>query len=415
MESPEPIPLEEALARGLIACSACGFKGPGVRREGDGFACGSCAAGKGGWRRVLVVAGVAALLLGGAAWMLRPAPPPQTGADPFIVDVDFMIREGRFAEARDKLTARIASTPEDPGLRLYLGHSLFNLGHVEDALGEFRTALKMDPEGAAMAEVWSGICLQKLGYASESLPVLQKPVPVQVLDERRRLSLAEALLDLERYDDALALLPPKARDPRSVFNRHRALRYGGKRAEAEALLASMAASEAWTFRLTELREEGDFDAARKVIASRKPAAPAEAGRLARAELTLAVESGELARIEPIAAEHSATAEVIWFRAVGALLGGRRPEAERAAADFLARADPKLVLLRQNRLQMQLLAGQAKVGDLEAEAKRLPRFQSADVYFFLALATGDKAWALKGLEVSPGHNFPYHALKRLAAP
>jgi tetratricopeptide (TPR) repeat protein len=409
MDSPENIPLEEALARGLIACSTCGAKGPGVRRVESRFACERCATKHGGaapW----IVGAVGLLLLAGAAWLLRPAPP---APDPLILAVDALLKQGRFAEARERLTARIAEAPADPGLRIYLGHALFNLGHVEDALAEFRKAMELDPEAARLGEVWVGICLQRLGYAAEALPILQKPVIAEALDERRRVALAEALLDLERYDDALALLPAGARDPRTLFNRHRALRYGGKAAEAEKLLASLDPEQAWTFRVTQLREDGDFDGARRLIAERKPASPAEAGRIARAVLTLAVESGGLARVEVVAAEQADVPEAVWFRAVGALLAGRRADAEKAAADFLAKADPKAASLRQFVLTMRLLLGKAKADELEAEAKRLPRFQSADLYFFLALATGEKAWAAKGLEATPGRNFPYHALQRLA--
>ena len=31
---------------------------------------------------------------------------------------------------------------------------------------------------------------------------------------------------------------------------------------------------------------------------------------------------------------------------------------------------------------------------------------------LALATGEKAWARKAADATPGRNFPYHAIQRL---
>jgi tetratricopeptide (TPR) repeat protein len=406
MDSPEKIPIEEALARGLIACTTCGVKGPGVRRVEARFACEACAAKKGGHAAAWLAGGALLLLLVWAAWLLRPGEPPKL--DPFVAELDVLLQQRRFAEARDLLKARLAAAPGDPGLHIYLGHALFNLGHVEDALAEFRKGNELDPSTAALGEIWVGICLHRLGYAREALPLLEKPVPSGEMEERRRQALAETLLDLERYDDALKLLPPTARDPRSIFNRHRGLRYGGKTAEADALLASLDPKEAWSFRATLLREQGDFDGARKLLAEHK--ATTDAFRAARAELTLALEAGDLARLfEPIVEP----GDGLWFRAVGMLLAGKRDEAVKAAREFLAKTDPKLASLRQNRLMMRYLAGEAKLEDLEAEAQRVHRFQSADYYFFLAAATGDKSWAAKGVEGSPGHNFPYHALKRLA--
>ena len=405
METPEKIPLEEALARGLVPCTTCSAKGPGVKRAGDGFACEACAAKKGG-RGALWGAAVGGLLLiGWAAWLLQPAPVP--GADPFVAEMDSLLKQGKFAALRDRIVEKLPTTPQDPGLHLFLGHAHFNLGHVEDALGEFRKAAELDPSVAAPAETWTGICLQRLGYAAEALPLLQKPILPDALDERRRLALAEALLDLERYDDALALLPAKSRDPRSIFNRHRGLRYGGKTKEADALLDSLDPKEAWTFRMTLKREAGDFDGARALLAANKAAT--DPARFARAELTLALEEGNLTRLLDLAGDPDG----LWFRAVGLLLAGNLDEAKLMAEEFLRKTDPKLASLRQYRTMMLLLADRMNVPDFEAEVKRVHRFQAPDYCFFLALLSGDKAWAVKGLETSPGHNFPYHALKRLA--
>ena len=63
--------------------------------------------------------------------------------------------------------------------------------------------------------------------------------------------------------------------------------------------------------------------------------------------------------------------------------------------------------------MQHLIGKASTAELEAEAKRVSRVRANDLYWFLAVASGERVWAEKGLEATPGRNFPYHALRRLA--
>jgi hypothetical protein len=74
-------------------------------------------------------------------------------------------------------------------------------------------------------------------------------------------------------------------------------------------------------------------------------------------------------------------------------------------------DPQFAPLRQEMLMLQYLAGRWKETDLEKEIKAVNRFRANDLYYFLAVATGDRVWAQKALDSTPGHNFPYHAIKR----
>ena len=67
MDSPEQIPLEEAVARGIIPCSVCGAKGADVRKVGDKnhFLCARCARRGRAWTWVLLGFTIVVVGLGG--------------------------------------------------------------------------------------------------------------------------------------------------------------------------------------------------------------------------------------------------------------------------------------------------------------------------------------------------------------
>ena len=411
------MPLDEAVAKNLIPCSRCGAKGAAVRRlEGKPhFLCAACDRRN----RWIVAAGTAVALAAVAffAWRMgvRPgAPTPRVGAD----DVEVLLRSGRLREARTQLETQIRAQPGDPRPLVLLGHCLLNLGYTDGALDAFRKAVEVDPESAAIGGLWIGMALQSLGRAAEARPHLEPPFPQPQLDDQRRASLAECLVDLERYDDALRLLG-EATDPGRLRARYRALRLAGRPAEAEALLAHVDAKDLWTFRATQRREDGDFEGARQVLDARRRESPEDRFKVARAAVALAADEGDLARVLEHAAELRQApqiqlrAEALSFRAMAFLLAGNPDGARAAAEEFLSSVDQELSSLRLERLQMLHLLGKATTSDVEAEAARLARVRANDLYWFLAAATEDRAWAEKGLAATPGRNFPYHALKRLA--
>ena len=420
---PEKIPLEEALARGQVPCAACGVAQAGVRRVHDRLLCAACAK-KDGRAAAWIVGGVVVLALAGAAWLVARPSATEAPSD-WTLQVNALLSSGRAAEARDLLAPLLEASPRDPGLNIYMGHCLIRLGRPEPALGHFRTALEgeLDPDTKRMGEVWVGIALHKMGRSAEALPHLQAPVRSAFMEAHRATARVEALLDLERYDEALALLPAEARDPAVLEHRYKALRYAGRAAEADRLLASLPPDAAWAVRVVTLREDGRFADARVILDGRrlqaKPGSP-DAVRAARADLALRVEQGDLDGLEKSVAEllagpPSLQGHALYFRALGQLIAGRRDDARTTAAAFLERVDPAAAVSRLEHFAMRHLVGKATAEELEAEAKAVPRFAANDLYYYLAVATGDRAWAVKGLEATPGRNFPYHALKRLAGP
>jgi tetratricopeptide (TPR) repeat protein len=414
----DEMPLDEAVAKNLIPCSRCGAKGAAVRRiEGKPhFLCGAC----GRRNRWIVAAGTAVALAAVAffAWRMgvRPgAPTPVAGAE----DVERLLRAGRHRDARARLEAQIRAQPDDPRPLILLGHCLLNLGYTDGALDAFRRAVAVDPESASVGGLWIGMALQALGRAAEARPHLETPFPQPQLDDQRKASLVECLVDLELYDDALRLLG-EATDPARLRARYRALRLAGRPADAEALLKHVGPKDLWTFRATQRREDGDFEGARQVLDAQRRASPEDRFKVARAAVALAADEGDLTRVLEHAAElrqapqAQLRAEGLAFRAMAFLLAGNRDGARAAAEEFLSSVDQELSSLRLERLQMLHVLGKATTADVEAEAARVARVRANDLYWFLAAATEDRAWAEKGLAATPGRNFPYHALQRFAA-
>lgn len=429
MGAPENIPLKEAVDRGLIPCSSCGKKGADVSRVGDKdhFLCSKCARGGNTW--IWILAGLTFAVVALVVLLLRsrtgddsdspalpPLPPAAKDPEPWLKETNKLIKQGRFREARERTQELLERMPDHGILNITMGRCLMNLGAVDAAIPHLQIALKSELK--ADASIFLGMAYRKIGHAAQALPFLEVPFSA---DPSLHGELADVYIDLERYDQALKLLagvPERG----TLWSRHRALVYSGKVEEANRLLEGKDEDEVASLRAGQLREAGDFAGARKIIdaqAAKVPAGTPAGHGLRRSERALAVESGDLARIDAVAAAFDADqdrqvqAEGAFTRSLGHLLAGRREAARSAAWEFLAKADKESSSLRLERMMMRHLAGELKDADLEAEAKLLSRFHANDLLYYLALATGgarDRAEA--ALAATPGQNYPYHAIRRL---
>src|SRR4051812_37619705 len=84
VESPEPIPLNEAVARGIIPCGMCGAKGADVRKVGtrNHFLCAACSHRGRLWTWSLVACTLAIAGLGGYLLLRGPANHPVAPPEP---------------------------------------------------------------------------------------------------------------------------------------------------------------------------------------------------------------------------------------------------------------------------------------------------------------------------------------------
>jgi hypothetical protein len=290
------------------------------------------------------------------------------------------------------------------------------LRYYDGAIPYLKTAFEAGGPTRDEAELRLGLSLKTIGHAREALQYLEKP---SALDGSVRGELAEVYLDLERYEDALKLLPDS---PDTLWGRHRALVYMGKGEEAKKLLEGRDEREVGTLKAGQLREEGDFDGARKVLASLMPEPGSPAWhRVQRGWISLAIESGNYGLIEaPVDAlmadpDVQLHGEALFAYTIVTLIRTGKKEATATAWRFLAKTDKEFSPLRLERMMMRRLVGELKDADLEAEAAQLSRFHANDLLWYLALATGNRAWAEKALASTPGHNYPYHSIQRLLKP
>ena len=419
----ENIPLNEAVARGIIPCSTCGASGADVRKVGNKnhFLCARCARRGRIWTLALTGLTILVVGLGGFLLFRSRTPVESTGLPPgvkpppepehWMKETSSLMKQGRFKEVRERTQDLLDKMPKDGLLNIIMGRCLLNLGATDAAIPYLLVAF--ESQYKADAAVWLGMAYKKIGHAGQALPLLE---PAFKDDPAGRPELAEVYLDLERYDDVLKLLPE---EPSTLWARHRALVYLGKGAEAKKLLEGRDDREVGTLKAGQLREEGDFEGARKILESLKPE-PGSAPwhRVQRGLVQVSIEAGDLAKLDPAIAELAADkdpqiqGEAIFARAIAALLAGQKDKAKTAAWEFLARTDKEFSPLRLERMMMRHQVGELKDADLEAEAKLLCRFQANDLLWYVALAGGDRAWAEKALASTPGHNYPYHSIQRL---
>jgi len=413
----------------MIPCSSCGKKGAGLRKIGDKdhFLCAKCARGGNAWAWVL--AGLTFAVVALVFLLLRmrtpedhqppavPIPAAARDPEPWMKETLRLMEMKRYADARIRIQELLEPLPKQPELNLLMGRCLMSLRYYDGAIPYLMTAYNAGGAFRDEAGLRLGLSFKTIGHAREALPFLEQPSGG---DGNVRGELAEVYLDLERYEDALKSLPD-ASDRGALWARHRALVYLGRREEAQKLLEGREDDEVASLRAGLLREDGDFDGARKIIGAQlEKAQPHGAlwNQLRRSERSLAIESGELSRLDAVAADFAddkngqIQAEAAYTRALGALLLGRREAAKAAAWEFLAKCDKELSPLRLERMMMRHLVGELKDADLEVEAKLLSRFHANDLLWYLAVAGGDRGRAEAALAATPGHNYPYHAIQRL---
>ena len=109
--------------------------------------------------------------------------------------------EGKFPQAIALYRELNEAVPNNPGLKLNLGMALHLAGRRREAILELEQAVKLDPQ-LAPAWLFLGTTHLQLGEAAAALKPLRTVLQLQPDQHQARQMLAEALLSLDRLEEA---------------------------------------------------------------------------------------------------------------------------------------------------------------------------------------------------------------------
>jgi tetratricopeptide (TPR) repeat protein len=146
-------------------------------------------------------------------------------------------QRGRGDEAIAEYRQALRSRPSSAAVLNNLGAALQASGRLDEAIGKYREAARAQPDYLNARHNLGGALVQKGAFA-EALPYLREAVRARPDDATDHNNLGGALLALGRLDEAIRELRRAAEiDPRSLnahYNLGRALAAGGLRREAVA-------------------------------------------------------------------------------------------------------------------------------------------------------------------------------------
>jgi predicted Zn-dependent protease len=114
-----------------------------------------------------------------------------------------LMAEGKFQQAIALYRELNDAVPNNPGLKLNLGMALHLAGRKREAIPELEQAVKLDPQ-LAPAWLFLGTTHMQLGEASAALKPLRTVLQLQPDQHQARQMIADALLSLDRLEDASA-------------------------------------------------------------------------------------------------------------------------------------------------------------------------------------------------------------------
>jgi tetratricopeptide (TPR) repeat protein len=161
-------------------------------------------------------------------------------------------RESNWTEEAAALRRAVALRPDDPDLRLSLGEALLELGQLDAAEPELRSALAARPQSARAHGLIGRLDLERVGathasplratHAQQAEAALRRALALDASLTSARYALAELLLRTDRPAEAeRELAEVLRRDPsllQARFLRAQALRRLGRTAEAEREMAA---------------------------------------------------------------------------------------------------------------------------------------------------------------------------------
>lgn len=112
-----------------------------------------------------------------------------------------LVRAGKSDEAISLYLELVRALPNNAGMLVNLAIAEFKAKRYVDSAAHAGAALKLQPESVA-ASLFLGSSYVELGENARAVPPLEKVIAAQSNDRNARLMLGEAVLGLERYDEA---------------------------------------------------------------------------------------------------------------------------------------------------------------------------------------------------------------------
>jgi superkiller protein 3 len=123
---------------------------------------------------------------------------------------DTLIELSKYTEAVEKFKAVITISPDYPSINYKLGIALFKLKNYDEALLNFDRVIENNPnhiDAPILVDslFYSGLCLNERGRFEKSAERFKKIISVEPTNLKAKYNLAEALLCLHRYFEAMEI------------------------------------------------------------------------------------------------------------------------------------------------------------------------------------------------------------------
>jgi predicted O-linked N-acetylglucosamine transferase (SPINDLY family) len=137
---------------------------------------------------------------------VRPSPRPAR-LEKLLRDGQAFLTRGQASSARNRLREAAKLAPHDARARFLLGGALLACGEADQARIELEAADALAP-GAPEILANLGLARQQSGARDEAIETFRRALALSPGEPGIRLNLANALIDARRADEALALLAP---------------------------------------------------------------------------------------------------------------------------------------------------------------------------------------------------------------
>lgn len=139
------------------------------------------------------------------------APPMPTPAAKELLGAAMLLQRGESGAAREALDRAMELAPNDPEVLSQVGRFHLNSGDAELAMQFFQQALAVEPDNAA-AMHGAAMCVTRRGDAGETIAAWRNVLKRYPQSTEAATRLAAALLDAQRFDEALPMCEKLAKE-----------------------------------------------------------------------------------------------------------------------------------------------------------------------------------------------------------